>query len=374
MKERAASFMARVDAPGRAARALAGVLADVRHPSGALIFASGSLSARLVELGRELKAVLGDTPAMLAVGHGVLTERGEIEHESAIAGIVWSGGTTECVGVPSSEGDLGYSLARSLDGHAQRAATAFAFVRAKGFLPHMLEPLREQRFACMVGAGTAGEVSVVPIAPGLPLEPAAAGALILKNLTPPTVKASPGCRLLSKMRRITRVRGGMVLELDGYRALEALSEAANGLTDQLLFVALAEHLSADDPPALLLRGIQGVDPLQHGVLVSDEVRAGQFMAFAVRNAEQSRIELEQRVARLARDAGGARPHFGVYVSCAGRGRTLYGSEDVDTRIIRARFPQLPLAGMHSSFEIAPHGGGPALQLYTGVLTVFTEPS
>jgi hypothetical protein len=30
--------------------------------------------------------------------------------------------------------------------------------------------------------------------------------------------------------------------------------------------------------------------------------------------------------------------------------------------------------MMSSFEIAPHAGKPALQLYTGVLALFTAPS
>jgi small ligand-binding sensory domain FIST len=35
---------------------------------------------------------------------------------------------------------------------------------------------------------------------------------------------------------------------------------------------------------------------------------------------------------------------------------------------------LPLAGMQSSFEVSEVGGKPALQLYTGVLGVFTAPS
>jgi small ligand-binding sensory domain FIST len=98
------------------------------------------------------------------------------------------------------------------------------------------------------------------------------------------------------------------------------------------------------------------------------------MAFAVRDAAAARIDLEAITARLSRETAGAAPRFGVYVSCAGRGASLYGAQDVDTRVIRGRFPDLPLVGLHSSFEIAPHGGSPALQLYTGVLTLFTVPS
>jgi small ligand-binding sensory domain FIST len=64
----------------------------------------------------------------------------------------------------------------------------------------------------------------------------------------------------------------------------------------------------------------------------------------------------------------------LYINCAGRGSSLYGQYDVDTRILRARFGDLPFAGIQSSFEIAPYCGRPALQLYTGVVAVFTTPS
>ena len=42
--------------------------------------------------------------------------------------------------------------------------------------------------------------------------------------------------------------------------------------------------------------------------------------------------------------------------------------------VEARFGEIPWIGLFSSFEIAPHGGEPALQLYTGVVGLFTSPS
>ena len=47
---------------------------------------------------------------------------------------------------------------------------------------------------------------------------------------------------------------------------------------------------------------------------------------------------------------------------------------MDTRVVRMRFPGVPFAGMQSTFEIAPHHGRATLQLYTGVLALFTAPS
>ncbi|HEY6723647.1 MAG TPA: FIST C-terminal domain-containing protein, partial [Polyangiaceae bacterium] len=96
--------------------------------------------------------------------------------------------------------------------------------------------------------------------------------------------------------------------------------------------------------------------------------------FAVRDAAAARADLEAALQRLSRDTAGALPSFGVFMSCAGRGSSLYGQSDVDVRLVRARFPEIPMAGMHSSFEIAPHDGAATLQLYTGVLSIFTAPS
>jgi hypothetical protein len=44
---------------------------------------------------------------------------------------------------------------------------------------------------------------------------------------------------------------------------------------------------------------------------------------------------------------------------------------VDTRILRERFGDLPIAGVQSAFEIAPYADAQSLQLYSGVLTLFT---
>jgi small ligand-binding sensory domain FIST len=98
------------------------------------------------------------------------------------------------------------------------------------------------------------------------------------------------------------------------------------------------------------------------------------IAFAVRDARAARADFDAMLRSLERDLAGGAPEFGIFLNCAGRGSALYGSPDVDTRAVRGRFNGLPLAGMQSSFEIAPYGGRPTLQLYTGVLALFSAPS
>jgi small ligand-binding sensory domain FIST len=190
---------------------------------------------------------------------------------------------------------------------------------------------------------------------------------------------------------ISKTRGSMVLEIEGAPALDVLSSVADNLEDQpLVFVALAPAVTRDpyglDPalerpgdrpperPEVLIRAVQGVDPVRRGLLVSDEVRPGMRLAFAVRDAKAAREDLTFAVRDLLREANGAAPRFGIYLNCAGRGSSLYGQRDVDLKILKARLGEMPLAGMQSSFEVSEVGGKPSLQLYTGVLGLFTAPS
>lgn len=202
------------------------------------------------------------------------------------------------------------------------------------------------------------------------------GALTIRGLARPLVTASPACKLLMPLRTISEVRGPMVLSIEGEPALEVLSTVAHALVDQpLVFVALATEATTDaGRPPLLLRAVQGVDPSRHGLVISEEVRAGMRLAFAIRDASAARADFEQRIRELSREAAGAAPRFGVCLNCAGRGVSLYKNPDTDLRMLKARFGEIPWLGMFSSFEIAPHGADPALQLYTAVLGLFTAPS
>jgi small ligand-binding sensory domain FIST len=375
MRAQATSFVARGETPIRVAKAAADAVRAVHRPSGGLVFASGDLLSDIGGLAARLKMALPELPLLVVGGHGVLTERGEIERETAVSGIVWQGGQSTALAV-TSEGDVGSALAAALAPLSAKASTAFVFASPRGSQPHTLEPLRGLEFRALFGGGTAGDRQVVALMPGREPSIGSSGALVASNLHGPIVASSPACRLLMPLRRITKLRGPMVLEIDGEPALEVLSAAAKNLPDQpLVLAALADApREGEERPPLLVRGIQGVDPARQGVIIAEEIKEGMRLAFAVRDAAAARIDLEAALSRLSRDAAGALPSFGVFLSCAGRGSSLYGQPDVDVRLVKARFSEIPIAGMHSSFEIAPHNGAATLQLYTGVLAMFTSPS
>ena len=390
----AQSFSFAGDDPEKAAKAFAQAARRVTRPSGAMVFAAGALAERLVHLGRAIAQAVPGLPVCLAAGAGVVSERGEVEGQAAATGIVWSGGSAQPFSVRGHNAEaVGTELSAAIreSDTSGRSTTALVFARPNGLAPHVLEPLGELRRTCVLGAGTVGEAPVVAVLADGHVSPGPAGGIVLSGLTAPLVRASAACRLLMPLKIISKVRGSMVLEIEGAPALEVLSSVANNLEDQpLVFVALApevppdaarfdpalEHKSArpNERPEVLIRAVQGVDPVRRGLLVSDEVRPGMRLAFAVRDAKAAREDLQTAVRDLLREANGAAPRFGIYLNCAGRGSSLYGQRDVDLKILKARLGELPLAGMQSSFEVSAVGGKPALQLYTGVLGVFTAPS
>jgi small ligand-binding sensory domain FIST len=388
----AQSFSVASDDPEKAARAFVQAVRRVSQPSGAVIFAAGALGERLILLARAVAHAAPDLPICLAAGAGVVSERGEVEGQSAATGIVWSGGTSHAFSVTGHNAEaIGSQLCEAIRRTEQngRSATALVFARPNGLAPHVLEPLSELRKTRVIGAGTVGESPVLAVGPGGALNPGSAGGIVLNGLSAPLVRASAACRLLMPLKVISKTRGSMVLEIEGAPALEVLSSVADNLEDQpLVFVALApaleQELSRAEPsldgaraserPDILIRAVQGVDPVRRGLLVSDEVKPGMRLAFAVRDAKAAREDLQSAVRDVLREANGAAPRFGIYLNCAGRGSSLYGKPDVDLKILKARLGELPLAGMQSSFEVSEVGGKPTLQLYTGVLGLFTSPS
>jgi small ligand-binding sensory domain FIST len=380
MRATATSLLVRGESPARLVSSIREAVAGlgVKKPAGGLVLLAGGMAAKIAAIADAIgRANLG-FPLLLATGSGVITERGEVEGESAAAVLLWLGGAAEAWVVSATQPELCSALSRELRARNEtgRSETALVFLRPNGVQPHTIEALHGLKGSRVIGAGTLSDSDVYAIDSAGSVCMGAAGALTVRGLPAPILTASPACKLLMPLREISAVRGSMVLAIDGEPALEVLSTVAHALVDQpLVFVALATESGQDGVrPPLLLRAVQGVDPSRHGLIVSEEVKKGMRMAFAIRDASAARADFEMRIRELARQAAGAAPRFGICLNCAGRGVALYKNPDTDLRMLKARFGEIPWIGLFSSFEIAPHGDEPALQLYSGVVGLFTSPS
>jgi small ligand-binding sensory domain FIST len=179
---------------------------------------------------------------------------------------------------------------------------------------------------------------------------------------------------------VTEAREGTVLRVDDEPALEALSKVARSVEGRpQVLVLLPDPATSGEQPQEGLRGarvrpIRGVDPGRKAVVLGEAVAPGSRLAFAVLDGGASRQNLEAALREQARATAGAAASFGLYVNCAGRGTGLYGVPNIDSKLIKGRFPGVPVVGVMSSFEIAPSPGPATVHFYTGVFALFTAPS
>jgi small ligand-binding sensory domain FIST len=316
---------------------------------------------------------------LVASGAGVLTERAELESEPAAVALTLRTGRPEAIVTQApNPGDAATALATRLAALGRGlGSTALVFAKADGIGVDSIEPLHAARTTNIIGAGTPGSSPIAAVDREGRLGLGSIGALLVRGITPAHVRSSPACRRLMPLRPITGARGPLLTEIAGEPALEVLQSAASGLEGQPLILAMLAPETREEEggrPEFVVRGIQGVDPARGALMLGGELKLGWRVAFAVRDAAAARTDLELCTRDLAREAAGAAPLFGVYLSCAGRGTQLYDSPDVDLRVVRARFPDVPLVGLHSAFEIAPFDGRAAVHFYTGVLGLFTAPS
>jgi small ligand-binding sensory domain FIST len=377
---RAASFCALGAEPATLSAAVREAHGAVAVPSGAIVFASGAAAEMGESTLLALRSELGDVPMVFGSSPGVLTERAEHEGVSAVAGLVWSGGIVTPMFVPpkTATDQIGPKLAQQVaTALGDASGTVVLLAQPQGFSPHTLDELaRFSAHATVIGAGTLPPGGAWSCAPDRKPAQGEVVGLIVRGVARPAVRSSPACRLLAPFLPIKEARGAMVFRLGDEPALQVLSSSTRDLGGRPLVLAVIAppETTAGARGGLLVRGIRGIDPGRKAVVVTDEATPGMLMTFAICDANASRADLAGSMRELARDLAGAAPQFGLLVSCAGRGVGLYGERDVDTRIVRERFPNVPFAGMFSTFEIGPLGHRPAMHLYTSVVAMFGAPS
>ncbi|PKN32353.1 MAG: hypothetical protein CVU63_19220, partial [Deltaproteobacteria bacterium HGW-Deltaproteobacteria-20] len=226
----------------------------------------------------------------------------------------------------------------------------------------------------LFGGGTLGRPGAMVVSDGRVKTSDVVG-LALHGVGRAVVGASPACQLLGQPQPITAVDGALLLSIGAQPALELLRSQASNVAGQrpvVLAVDLREDPRAS--PRLMLRGIRGIHESRKGVMISEQIRVGTRVAFAVLDGPAAAADLDSTLREMSRDVRGGMPRFGFYIDCAGRGTQLYGESGVDVQALRTRFPGLPIAGVTSAFEIGPGTAGAAVHLYSGVFCLVYAPS
>ncbi|MCS6902358.1 MAG: FIST C-terminal domain-containing protein [Myxococcales bacterium] len=355
-------------------RPLLAAARQVQRPTMGVIFHAGSQDRAAIA--REVARRWPGVPTLIAHGQGVMTEQGEHEGQGAVAGLLASGLTVTPVWSDPDEEDAEDSLSERIE-QAGGEGTLLLFLEQLPWASRVPKTLSRSfpRLAVVGGAGSEGPQGVVD-QEGEFHQGAAVGLLIRRG--GPRVALASGCRILGGWRTVTEAREGTILRVDEEPALEVLSKVARSVEGRPQLMALLPAPEGDpEQPGLRgsrVRPIRGVDPGRKAVMLGEAVAPGSRLAFAVLDGGAARQNLEAALREQARATAGAAASFGLYINCAGRGTSLYGVPHADSRLIKGKFPGVPVVGVMSSFEIAPSPGTATIHFYTGVFALFTAPS
>jgi|SRR6185436_125445 len=333
-----------------------------------------------------LSAVRRTLPGAAVIGcsaTGVLTGAEEVENANAVAVQVLGGAPPlpTPLFLPGVRTDprvagakLGQRAREILGGDIDGAAVAVlvdpAELDAADFVAGIADSAPE---LLITGAGASGGEQGCRVFWEESAHADSAVALVLPKELHPSLGMTQGCQALGDPLTITAADGNLILEIEGRPAVEALDRTLSdprhpGLRQMTahLLAGIGERGSGGRSN-YVVRPFAVADGNAAALAVAEPVRAGQTICFTLRDAIGARDDMKAMLDEQAEARGSATPKFGFYFNCAGRGSALYGQPGLDPELIRRRFGTLSLAGIESSFEIAPTFGRPRIHMFTGVL-------
>lgn len=192
------------------------------------------------------------------------------------------------------------------------------------------------------------------------------------------VAASHGLRVLNIPRPVTALSGYDLLALDGKNALHSLHRAREGyeaLPMHYIMAAFADSAEAISEGNYQVASLVSGNDDTLSVTLAKQLKAGQFLSWAIRDAEAALTDLQQTAVNLEIKLA-ARPDFALFFSCLGRGPYFYGGMDRDLSLLTTKFPGMPIIGFYGNGEIAPaahgHIAGCELLEYSAVLGLFSQ--
>ncbi|MCG6863604.1 MAG: FIST C-terminal domain-containing protein [Chromatiaceae bacterium] len=183
-------------------------------------------------------------------------------------------------------------------------------------------------------------------------------------------RLSQGCSPIGPQRVVTEAQRNIMIQLDGRPALDVLKEDIGEILSRDLtriggYIFAGLPIAGSDTGDYLVRNLVGIDPQNGLVAIGDMVEQRGRVMFCRRDAQTAREDLLRMLA-VIRKALTRPPRGGVYVSCLGRGRNLFGENSEELKLIASVLGDFPLVGFYANGEISQD----RLYGYTGVLTLF----
>ena len=134
---------------------------------------------------------------------------------------------------------------------------------------------------------------------------------------------------------------------------------------------MTEGRSAYSRGDFLVRNLVGVEPETGVITVGELVESGQVVQFHLRDADTSAEDLDALL-REYKNSNAVTPDGALLFSCVGRGETLYGEPDYDSRLINTHLGEMPIGGFFCNGEIGPVDRRTFVHGYTSSIALFRQ--
>ncbi len=183
-------------------------------------------------------------------------------------------------------------------------------------------------------------------------------------------RLTQGVSPLGPRHQITDGKKNIIATLDRRPALDVMKEEigevlARDLRRAAGYIFVGLPVRGSDTNDYLVRNIIGVDPENNLIAVGEHVQIGDEIIFCRRDQASAEEDLQRMLVAIKQQLN-APIRGGVYYSCLGRGKNMFGAPNREMELIRDALGDFPLVGFSANGEISHN----RLYGYTGVLTLF----
>ncbi len=180
-----------------------------------------------------------------------------------------------------------------------------------------------------------------------------------------------GCTPIGTSHAITEADSNIAVTLDHRPALDVMKEEigevlARDLQRVAGYIFVGLPIPNSDTGDYLVRHLMGLDTRKGMIAVGDYLDGHERLMFCRRDGNTAREDMQRMLERVKSRVAGRTIRGGIYVTCLGRGRSQFGDDAEELRMISAALGEFPLAGFFANGEL--YNG--RLYGYTGVLTLF----
>jgi small ligand-binding sensory domain FIST len=195
--------------------------------------------------------------------------------------------------------------------------------------------------------------------------------VLFSEAVPVVTALTQGCSPIGPKHHITGYQRNVIISLDDQPALEVMKHDMGEILSRDMqnmgnYIFAGFPVKGSDTGDYLVRNLMGVDEQNNLVAVGEMLDEHDNLMFCRRDGNTAREDMQRMLLNIKSRIGNQHPKGALYFTCLGRGRSLFGPDSNELRMIQEELGDIPLTGFYCNGEIARN----QLYGYTGVLTVF----